>query len=128
MERKNMGADVVTRSKSQQGKKKLKPPVSKLKRVARPKKSKARDVPALSDSSGSYSADEDYVEFLKTYKPCDGYSSGSDEIDADYAEFLKTYNPQEFYPGVSSSDEGKVKHKGKEKEVSEPSKTAADLD
>jgi hypothetical protein len=74
--------------------------------------------------------DEDYVEFLKTYKPCDGYSSGSDEIDADYAEFLKTCDPQEFYPGVSPSDEGKVKHKGvsKEKEVSDPSKTTADLD
>jgi hypothetical protein len=57
--------------------------------------------PCLSDD-----ADEDYVEFLKTYKPHDGYSSGSDEIDADYAEFLRTYNPQEVYPGgVSSSGE-----------------------
>jgi hypothetical protein len=124
MERKNMGAGVVTRSQSQRGKKKLKPPVSKPKLVARPQKSKARDVPALSDSSGSYSADEDYVEFLKTYKPCDGYSSSSDEIDEDYAEFLKTYDPQESYPGVSSFDEEQVQREGvsKEEKVSAPSK------
>jgi hypothetical protein len=61
-----MDAGVVTRSKSHQGEKKLKPPVLKPKRVARPKKSKARDVPPLSDSLGSYNTDEDYAEFLKT--------------------------------------------------------------
>jgi hypothetical protein len=128
MEKKGVSAGIVTRSKSHRGKKVLEPPVLKSRRVSKPRKSKARSIPAPLVSSDSYSADEDYVEFLKMYKPCDGYSSGSDEIDADYAEFLKTYNPQEFYPGVSSSDEGKVKHKEKEKEVSEPSKTAADLD
>jgi hypothetical protein len=58
--------------------------------------------PCLSDDY-----DEDYVEFLKTYKPHDGYSSGFDEIDEDYAEFLKTYDPEEVYPGeVSFNEEG----------------------
>jgi hypothetical protein len=130
MEKRGASAGIVTRSKSQRGKKALEPPVLKSRRVSKPRKSKGKSIPAPSVSSDSYSADEDYVEFLKTYKPCDGYSSGSDEIDADYAKFLKTYDPQEFYPGVSPSEEGKVKHKGvsKEKEVSEPSKTAADLD
>ena len=95
-----------------------------------PRKGKARSIPSPSVSSDSYSADEDYVEFLKTYKPHDGYSSGSDEIDEDYAEFLKAYDPQESYPGASSFDEAQVRCEGvsKEKEMSAPSKTAADLD
>jgi hypothetical protein len=50
--------------------------------------------------------DEDLVEFMKTYKPHDGYSSSSDEIDSDYAEFLKTYVPEEdtYSGGVSSNE------------------------
>jgi hypothetical protein len=130
MEKKGASAGVVTRSKFQRGKKTSETPTSKSRRVPRPRKSKARSIPSPSISSDSYSADEDYVEFLKTYKPHDGYSSGSDEIDADYAEFLKTYDPQESYLGVSSSDQAHAQRKGvsKEKEVSAPSKTEADLD
>jgi hypothetical protein len=112
MEKKGVSAGVVTRSKSQRGKKASEPPSLKSRRVSKPRKSKARSVPSPSVLSDSYSVDEDYVEFLKTYKPHDGYSSGSDEIDADYAEFLKTYDPQEFYPGVSSSDGVQVQCKG----------------
>jgi hypothetical protein len=130
MEKKGASAGVVTRSQSQRGKKTSRTPSLKSRRVPRPRKGKARSIPSPSVSSDSYSADEDYVEFLKTYKPHDGYSSGSDEIDEDYAEFLKTYDPQESYPGVSSSDEAQVRCDGvsKEKEVPAPSKTAADLD
>jgi hypothetical protein len=130
MERKNMGSGVVTRSKSQQGKKKLKAPVLKPKRVARPKKNKARDVPALSDSSESCSADEDYAEFLKIYDPHESYSSGSDEIEADYAELLKNYDPQESYPQVSSLDaeESQITVESKGKEILKPLKAASDSD
>jgi hypothetical protein len=124
MEKKGASAVIVTRSKSQRGKKSVPEPKSRKKGVSKPRKSKAKSVPAPSVSSDSYSPDEDYVEFLKTYKPHDGYSSGSDEIDEDYAEFLKTYVPEESYP-----DEAQVRGEGvSKKEVSAPSKTAADLD
>jgi hypothetical protein len=125
MEKKGASAGVVTRSKSQRGKKMSGTPSLKSRHVPRPRKGKARSIPSPSVSSDSYSADEDYVEFLKTYKPHDGYSSASDEIDEDYAEFLKTYVPEESYSG-----EAQVRCEGvsKEKEMSAPSKTAADLD
>jgi hypothetical protein len=130
MEKKGASAGVVTRSKSQRGKKTSGTPSLKSRHVPRPRKGKARSIPSPSVSSDSYSADEDYVEFLKTYRPHDGYSSGFDEIDEDYAEFLKAYDPQESYPGASSFDEAQVRCEGvsKEKEVPAPSKTAADLD
>jgi hypothetical protein len=81
--------------------------VSKSKRVARPRKNKTRGVHVPSNSTESYIADEDFVEFLKTYTPDESYSSGSDEIDADYAEFLKTYDPQDCYPcNPPSGEEG----------------------
>jgi hypothetical protein len=125
MEKKGASAGIVTRSKSQRGKKISEPSASKSRRVSKPRRSKAKSVPAPSVSSDSYSPDEDYVEFLKTYNPHDGYSSGFDEIDEDYAEFLKTYVTEESY-----SDEAQVRCEwvSKEKEVSAPSKTAADLD
>jgi hypothetical protein len=130
LEKKGASVGVVTKSKSQRGKKTSGTPSLRSRRVPRPRKGKARSIPSPSVSSDSYSADEDYVEFLKTYKPHDGYSSGSDEIDEDYAEFLKAYDPQESYPGASSFDEAQVRCEGvsKEKEMSAPSKTAADLD
>jgi hypothetical protein len=132
LEKKGASVGVVTKSKSQRGKKTSGTPSLRSRRVPRPRKGKARSIPSPSVSSDSYSDDEDYVEFLKTYKPHDDYSSGSDEIDEDYAEFLKTYDPQESYPGASSFDEAPVQCEGvskeKEKEVPAPSKTAADLD
>ncbi|KAK2450556.1 hypothetical protein QL285_009669 [Trifolium repens] len=124
MEKKGASAGIATKFKSQRGKKISESSVSKPRRVSKPRKSKAKSVPAPSVSSDSYSPDEDYVEFLKTYKSHDGYSSGSDEIDEDYAEFLKTYVPEESY-----SDEVQVQCEGvlQEKKVSAPSKTAADF-
>ncbi|KAK2414631.1 hypothetical protein QL285_037201 [Trifolium repens] len=123
MEKKGATASMTTRSSSRRGKKIVPDPKSRKKGVAKPRRSKAKGVPAPSVSSDSYSPDEDYVEFLKTYKPHDGYSSGSDEIDEDYAEFLKTYVPEESY-----SDEAKVQGEGVSKdEVPAPSKTAANL-
>jgi hypothetical protein len=105
MERRNTEKKAVARPKVQKGKRKKMLKAPALQRGA----TSLRKVdvqhppvsPCLSDDF-----DEDYVEFLKTYKPHDGYFSGSDEIDEDYAEFLKTYDPQEVYPGgVSSSEE-----------------------
>jgi hypothetical protein len=120
MDRKNMDASAVTRSKSQRGGKKLETSVSGSKRVVQPRKNKIRDVLVPSDSSESYSADEDYVEFLKTYNGDESYSSGSDEIDADYAEFLKTYDPQESYPCNPPSGEEEGSHIIVESKVKTP--------
>jgi hypothetical protein len=125
-EKKGASAGIVTRSRAQRGKKSVPEPKSRKKSVSKPRKSKAKSVPAPSVSSDSYSPDGDYIEFLKTYKPYDGYSSGSDEIDEDYAEFLKTYVPEESYSG-----EAQVRCEGvskKKKKAPAPSKTAADLD
>jgi hypothetical protein len=95
-----------------------------------PKKVRAGIVPVSPISSDSYSTDEDYAEFLKTYDPQESYTSSSDEIDADYAEFLKTYDPQEVYPRVSSPREGKSNAmlESKEKETPKSPKVASDSD
>jgi hypothetical protein len=130
MERKDMAKGFAMRSKSQRGKKKLGKSAPKPKRVVEPRKAKAGNAPVSSDSSDSYSTDEDYAEFLKTYDPQESRSSSSDEIDTDYAEFLKTYDPQEFYPRVSSSDEGKsnITEDSKRKEIPKPSRAVSDSD
>jgi hypothetical protein len=65
------------------------------------------------DSSSSDEIDEDYAEFLKTYRPEEDFpsvvvlsdSSSSDYVDEDYAEFLRTHNPQEFYHSGYTSEE-----------------------
>jgi hypothetical protein len=128
MEKKGANAGIVTRSKSQRGKKIPEPSASRSRRVSKPGRSKRKSVPVPSVSSDSCSPDEDYVEFLKTYKPHDGYSS--DEIDSDYAEFLKTYDPQESYPGASSPDGVEVQNTGSSKEKGMPAvlKVATDSD
>jgi hypothetical protein len=125
MERKDMVKGFAVRSKSQRGRKKLGMSAPKPKWVVEPRRAKARNAPVSLDSSSSYSTDEDYAEFLKTYDPQESRSSSSDEIDADYAEFLKTYNPQ-----VSSSDEGKanVTKGSKREKILKPSKAVSDSD
>jgi hypothetical protein len=93
MEKKDMVKGLAVRSKPQRGLKKLGASASKTKRAIEPRRVEVRNSPVSLGSSSSYSTDEDYAEFLKTYDPQDLRSSSSDEIDADYAEFLKTYNP-----------------------------------
>jgi hypothetical protein len=104
MERKNKGKKAVARPKVPKGKRKkmLKTPAPQ-RGVTSLGKVDVQRPPVSPCPSDDY--DEDYVEFLKTYKPHDGYSSSSDEIDEDYAEFLKTYEPEETYPGGVSSNE-----------------------
>jgi hypothetical protein len=128
MERKDMVKGSAVRSKPQRGRKRLGASVPKTKRVVEPRRVEAKSAPASLGSSSSYSTDEDYAEFLKTYDPKESRSSSSDEIDADYAKFLKTYNPQEVYPRVSSSDEGKsnVTEGSERKEMLRPSKAVSD--
>jgi hypothetical protein len=130
MERKDMVKGFAVRSKSQRGRKKLGMSAPKPKWVVEPRRAKARNAPVSLDSSSSYSTDEDYAEFLKTYDPQESRSSSSDEIDADYAEFLKTYDPQEVYPQVSSSDEEKsnVTEGSKREEILKPSRAVSDSD
>ncbi|KAK2428619.1 hypothetical protein QL285_027128 [Trifolium repens] len=81
MDRKNTKKNVVGRSKSQKGNKKLVASASKSRRTNESKKDKAKDSLVLPSSSSS------------------------DDIDEDYAEFLKTYVPEEFYPYGSPSRE-----------------------
>jgi hypothetical protein len=103
MERKNMGKKAAIRPKVKKGKGKTVSKASASKKGVA-KVDEARRYHVSPCPSDEY--DEDLVEFLKTYKPRDGYSSSSDEIDSDYAEFLKTYVPEEdAYPGGVSSDE-----------------------
>ncbi|KAK2368878.1 hypothetical protein QL285_082043 [Trifolium repens] len=106
MDRKNMKMNLVVRSKSSKGKKKTRASTSRPKRTSDPKRVKAEGIPNLSDSSGSVEADEDYIEYLKTYNPQE--SSESDKTDEDYAEFLKTYVPEEsfLYESGSGEEEG----------------------
>jgi hypothetical protein len=130
MERKDMVKGFAVRSKPQRGRKNSGTSDPKTKRVVEPRRVEAKSAPASSDSSSSYSTDEDYAEFLKTYDPQESRSSSSDEIDVDYAEFLKTYNPQEVYPRVSSSDEGKsnVTERSEREKMLRPSKAVSDSD
>jgi hypothetical protein len=130
MDRKGVEKGFAVRSKSHRGRKKLGASAPKLERVIEPKKVRAGTVPVSPNSSDSYSTDEDYAEFLKTYDPQESYTSSSDEIDADYAEFLKTYDPQEVYPRVSSPREGKSNAmlESKEKETPKSPKVASDSD
>jgi hypothetical protein len=78
---KNMEKGVVTRSKSQNGKQKREISVSKLGRNNPSPGVKVETTAVSSDSSGS--ADEDYIEFLRTYDPRksspDVQSSGEEE-------------------------------------------------
>ncbi|KAK2356124.1 hypothetical protein QL285_093479 [Trifolium repens] len=103
MDKKNMKMNPIERSKSLKGKKKLRASTSRPKRTSGPKRVKAEVIPNSSGSSGSVEADEDYVEFLKTYNPQE--SSDSDKTDEDYAEFLRTYVPEESFPYESGSGE-----------------------
>jgi hypothetical protein len=130
MEKKDMVKGLAVRSKPQRGRKKLGASASKTKRAIEPRRVEVRNSPVSLGSSSSYSTDEDYAEFLKTYDPQDSRSSSSDEIDADYAEFLKTYNPQEVYPQVFSSDEEKtnVAEGSKREKILKPSKAVSDSD
>jgi hypothetical protein len=130
MERKDMVKGSAARSNPRRGRKNLGTSVPKTKRVVEPKRVEVKSAPVSFDSSSSYSTDEDYAEFLKTYNPQESRSSSSDEIDVDYAEFLKTYNPQEVYPRVSSSDEGKsnVTERSEREKMLRPSKAVSDSD
>ncbi|KAK2373490.1 hypothetical protein QL285_074521 [Trifolium repens] len=103
MDRKNMKMNPVVRSKSPKGKKKPRASTFRPKRTSGPKRVKAEGIPNSSDSFGSVEANEDYVEFLKTYNPQE--SSDSDKTDEDYAEFLKTYVLEESFPYESGSGE-----------------------
>ncbi|KAK2368881.1 hypothetical protein QL285_082046 [Trifolium repens] len=103
MDRKNMKMNLVVRSKSSKGKKKTRASTSRPKRTSDPNRVKAEGIPNLSDSSGFVEANEDYVEFFKTYNPQE--SSDSDKTDEDYAEFLKTYVPEESFLYESGSGE-----------------------
>jgi hypothetical protein len=69
--------DVIERSKSQKGKKKLDASTSKSKRAKALRKVKAKNLPVSPSSSSSDDIDEDYAEFLKTYVPEEFYAYGS---------------------------------------------------
>jgi hypothetical protein len=130
MDRKGVEKGSAVRSKSHRGRKRLGASAPKSERVIEPKKVRAGIAPVSSTSSDSYSTDEDYAEFLKTYNPQESYTSSSDEIDVDYAKFLKTYDPQEVYPLVSSPREGKsnIILESKRKETPKSPKVASDYD
>ncbi|KAK2384489.1 hypothetical protein QL285_071829 [Trifolium repens] len=66
--------DVVERSKSHKGKKKLDASTSKSRRAKALRKVKAKNLPV---SPSSDDIDEDYAEFLKTYVPKEFYAYGS---------------------------------------------------
>jgi hypothetical protein len=115
MARKSSRKSGVTDSKTQKGKKKLDASTSRSKRAHDLKAVKLKNPPLPQDSSSSDDIDEDYAEFLRTYRPEECYppgvvlpdSSSSDDVDEDYAEFLRTHNPQEFYPsGYTSEEDG----------------------
>jgi hypothetical protein len=111
MARKSSRKSGVADSKTQKGKKKLDTSTSRSKRAHDLKAVKLKNPPLPQDSSSSDDIDEDYAEFLKTYRPQEFYpndanpqdSSSSDDVDEDYAEFLRTHNPQEFYPSGYTS-------------------------
>ncbi|KAK2391052.1 hypothetical protein QL285_064546 [Trifolium repens] len=67
MDRNRSKKNVVERSKSQKGKKKLDASASKSIRTNALRKVKAKSLPVSPSSSSSDDIDEDYAEFLKTY-------------------------------------------------------------
>ncbi|KAK2427336.1 hypothetical protein QL285_025920 [Trifolium repens] len=76
MDRSNTMKNVVGKSKSQRGKKKIDASASKPPRSKALRKVKAKNVPVSPSSSSSDDIDEDYAEFLKTYVPEEFYVYG----------------------------------------------------
>jgi hypothetical protein len=115
MARKSSKKSTVAESSTRKGKKKLEEASLRSRRAQDLKEAKLKNPRLRQDSSSSDDIDEDYAEFLKTYRPKECYppvvvpqdSSSSDDVDEDYAEFLRTYNPREFYyNGYTSEEEG----------------------
>jgi hypothetical protein len=77
MDRNNTKKNVVGKSRSQRGKKKIDASASKPPRTKASRKVKAKNVPVSPSSSSSDDIDEDYAEFLKTYIPEEFYVYGS---------------------------------------------------
>ncbi|KAK2410943.1 hypothetical protein QL285_046276 [Trifolium repens] len=76
MDRSGNKKNVVGKSRSQRGKKKIDVSISKPPRTKASRKVKAKNVPASPSSSSSDDIDEDYAEFLKTYVPEEFYAYG----------------------------------------------------
>ncbi|WJX25204.1 hypothetical protein P8452_14267 [Trifolium repens] len=76
MDRNNTKKNVVGKSRSQRGKKKIDASASKPPRTKASRKVKAKNVPVSPSSSSSDDIDEDYAEFLKTYVPEEFYVYG----------------------------------------------------
>ncbi|KAK2397856.1 hypothetical protein QL285_059389 [Trifolium repens] len=81
MDRNSSKKNVVERSKSQKGKKKLDASASKSRRTNASRKVKAKSLPVSPSSSSSDDIDEDYAEFLRTYVPEEFYAYGSPPIE-----------------------------------------------
>jgi hypothetical protein len=113
MARKSSKKTTVAESSALKGKKTLGEPSRRSRRVQELKEATLKNPRLPQDSSSSDEIDEDYAEFLKTYRPEEDYppvvvlqdSSSSDYVDEDYAEFLRTHNPQEFYHSGYTSEE-----------------------
>jgi hypothetical protein len=113
MARKSSKKGNVAESSTLKGKKKLGEPSRRSRRVQDLKEAMLKNPRLPQDSSSSDEIDEDYAEFLKTYRPEEDFpsvvvlsdSSSSDYVDEDYAEFLRTHNPQEFYHSGYTSEE-----------------------
>jgi hypothetical protein len=113
MARKSSKRTTVAESNALKGKKSLGEPSRRSKRVQELKEAALKNPRLPQDSSSSDEIDEDYAEFLKTYRPEEDFpsvvvlsdSSSSDYVDEDYAEFLRTHNPQEFYHSGYTSEE-----------------------
>jgi hypothetical protein len=114
MARKSFRKNVVANSNASKGKKKLGEPSRRSTRIQELKKVALENPRLPQDSSSSDEIDEDYAEFLKTYRPEEDFpsvvvlsdSSSSDYVDEDYAEFLRTHDPQRFYHTGYTSEEG----------------------
>jgi hypothetical protein len=113
MARKSSKKGNVAESSTLKEKKKLGEPSRRSRRVQDLKEAMLKNPRLPQDSSSSDEIDEDYAEFLKTYRPEEDFpsvvvpsdSSSSDYVDEDYAEFLRTHNPQEFYHSGYTSEE-----------------------
>ncbi|KAK2381880.1 hypothetical protein QL285_069456 [Trifolium repens] len=77
MDRNSSKKNVIERSKSHKGKKKLDASASKSRRTNASRKVKAKSPPVSPSSSSSDDIDEDYAEFLRTYVPEEFYAYGS---------------------------------------------------
>ncbi|KAK2435502.1 hypothetical protein QL285_020555 [Trifolium repens] len=113
MARKSSKKGNVAESSTLKEKKKLGEPSRRSRRVHDLKEAMLKNPRLPQDSSSSDEIDEDYAEFLKTYRPEEDFpsvvvlsdSSSSNYVDEDYAEFLRTHNPQEFYHSGYTSEE-----------------------